>query len=501
MAAISAAADSPVCRWAAPPGKAIVRMGERDDLFRDLCELAPDLIFCARPDGALEYVNPAWLEALGYRTEDLDGVRHLEIVDAPEREAYEEILSVVLGGESRPRMQTRFLTRNGATFPVEGSLLYRTDATGEALVCGIFRDITARRRAQAQIDRLFALSLDLLCIASGDGFFRRVNPAFERTLGYSREELLSRSFVEFVHPDDRAATEAAVEQLTAGEPVVDFRNRYRAKDGSFRWLQWRSTPVDEAGLVYAVARDVTDERRQQELIERQARELARSNQDLEEFAYAASHDLQAPLRSIDTLVGFLRQDIDEPTPEVGEHLDRLTVRVRQMRELVEDLLTYSRAGRRPGEVAAVELGELVAEITRLLEIPEGFQVEVEGGEQVLETAVVPLEQVLRNLIANAIKHHDRSEGSVRISVQPEGAWWILEVSDDGPGIPPEHRERVFQMFQRLEQGDSGGSGIGLALVKKVVERFGGEVRVEGTAGRGTTIGFTWPRTMPDMEAE
>ncbi len=475
-------------------------MGDRSGLFRDICELAPDLIQCVSADGQVEYVNPAWCAALGYSFEEAAGLHCLEVVDPAERDRFERELGLVFAGERRSRLQSRFVTREGKRFPVEGSVT-RRETSGGVSACAIFRDITARRRAQAQVDRLFNLSLDMLSIASGDGFFKRVNPAFERTLGYSREELMSRSFLEFVHPDDQEITREAMQQLLDGEPVVDFRNRYRAKDGSFHWLQWRSTPVDEEGLVYAVARDVTEERQTQELISRQAAELARSNEDLEEFAYAASHDLQAPLRAIDHLVGFISADLPDPQPQVAEHLQRLRTRVRQMQELVEDLLTYSRAGKAAGEIREIDLTELVQEITRLISVPSGFEVKLIGKPRRLRTAVTPLEQVLRNLIANALKHHDRSEGEVRVSARRTDNMWEFAVADDGPGIPAEQRDRVFQMFQRLGGVEATGSGIGLALVKKVVERFGGRVWITADGDRGTTVRFTWPETILGAEAE
>jgi len=131
-----------------------------------------------------------------------------------------------------------------------------------------------------ELGRLFELSLDLLCVAGTDGYFKHVNPAFTRVLGYEQEELLRRSFLEFVHPDDRESTLREVENLARGLPVVDFQNRYLARDGTYRWLAWRSAPVPDQGLIYAVARDITERKHIEEVMTRQAGELARSNDDL-----------------------------------------------------------------------------------------------------------------------------------------------------------------------------------------------------------------------------
>ncbi len=148
-----------------------------------------------------------------------------------------------------------------------------------------------RTPAVGDLERLFNMSLDLLCIAGLDGYFKHLNPAFTTALGYQEEDLLSKGFIEFVHPDDHASTFAAVAQLAEGLDVVDFENRYLAADGSWRWLAWRSTSVPDEGLIFAIARDITEHKQLQELTARQAEELARSNADLEQFASIASHDL------------------------------------------------------------------------------------------------------------------------------------------------------------------------------------------------------------------
>lgn len=353
----------------------------------------------------------------------------------------------------------------------------------------------AEDRARAdRLSRMFELSLDLLCIANTDGYFERVNPSFKRLLGYEDEELLGCRFIEFVHPDDREETLAHLAGLAAGQAVVDSKNRYRAKDGSWHWLAWRSTAADSEGLIYAVARDITEEMRSQQLIARQAEDLARSNADLEEFAYAASHDLQAPLRAITHLTNWIRDDMsDEVDPGVRRNLDELEAKVGRMQDLIENLLAYSRVGRTAADVVDVDIAAMVAEITDLLSPPVGFMVVAEGPLPTLTAEAAPLHQVFRNLIANAIGHHDRATGRVDITAVDCDDHWEFHVSDDGPGIPEHDIERVFARFVRLNE-QSEGSGMGLPLVKKIVERGGGKVGVRSEAARGSTFTFTWPKS-------
>jgi PAS domain S-box-containing protein len=474
-------------------------MRQDNELFRDICERALDLIQSVSADGRFLYVNPAWCAALEYDRKEAAELSFLDVLAAEDQAHCRDQFARVLAGEDAVRVDARFVTRTGRSFPVEGNVSTLRVGVGELATCGIFRDITEKHRARAEVDRLFELSLDMLCIAGSDGYFRRVNPAFERILGYSAEQLMATPFVEFVHPGDRAETRRAMELLAAGEPVVDFRNRYRARDGDWRWLAWRSSPPDEEGRIYAVARDITEERRVQEVIVKQSAELERSNADLEEFAYVASHDLLAPLRAIGNLADFIAEDLaSEPPADVADHLAALRGRVGQMQELIDDLLAYSRAGRVSSATAKVNTGAVARSVVTLLGPPAGIEVTIDPEMPEIVTERLPLEQVFRNLIGNAIKHHDRDEGHVRVSARHVAGAWEFAVADDGPGIPQEERARIFQMFQRL--GDAqGGTGIGLALVAKTVERAGGRVWVEPAPEGGSVFRFTWPELVADEE--
>lgn len=347
--------------------------------------------------------------------------------------------------------------------------------------------------ARAELDRLFNMSLDLLCIAGLDGYFKHVNPAFVRTLGYRHDDLLRKAFIEFVHPDDHESTLAEVAKLAEGIDVVDFENRYLAADGSWRWLAWRSTSVPEEGLIFAVARDVTGQKKLEELAVRQAAELARSNADLEQFAAIASHDLRAPLRAVSNLADWIEEELPADVPDaVAEYLQALRDRVDLMSQLVADLLAYSRVGRDIGATQVTDTAALVSSIAELLGPPEGFDVVKGPGLPVFETARSALEQVLRNLIANAMVHHDRRTGRVTVSAKELEGFWEFSVADDGPGIPQDDRENVFEMLWSATADGDRGTGMGLALVRRIVERVGGRVVLRAGESRGTTFRFIWP---------
>lgn len=225
-------------------------------------------------------------------------------------------------------------------------------------------------------------------------------------------------------------------------------------------------------------------------------ELRQSNEDLDRFAYVASHDLKSPLRAIDHLSNWIMQDAAEQLPAASqEHLVKLRGRVKRMERLLDDLLAYSRADRFKYAKQKVDTAVIVADVAQLVTPIEGFTVTAQAPMPVLLTERVPLELVLRNLIDNAIKHHNRAEGQVWVTARDLGSIIEFSVRDDGPGIDKQFSERIFQMFQTLRPRDQvEGSGMGLAIVKKVVESRGGTLHVESTPGRGATFRFTWPKT-------
>jgi signal transduction histidine kinase len=243
-----------------------------------------------------------------------------------------------------------------------------------------------------------------------------------------------------------------------------------------------------------LAVDITDRHRFEEELRSKSAELERSNRDLEQFAYVASHDLKAPLRAIDVLVQWLQEDLqDYEGGDVRDNLALLRARAQRLNRLLDDLLEYSRVGRRVGERRHVVSSELVQDITALLAPPPGMRVEADASLPVLETYRAPLEQVLRNLINNAVKHHPTGEGRVVVSAAEQDDAVLFAVTDDGAGIPPAYADKVFQMFQTLQPRDEReGSGMGLAIVKRIIDWQGGRVWFHpGPGGKGTVFKFTW----------
>ena len=351
-------------------------------------------------------------------------------------------------------------------------------------------------QSREELDQFFSMSLDLLCIADVEGRFRRVNPAWQDVLGWEADDLTALPYAELVHPEDLAATAQESAKLAAGGATANFENRYRCKDGSYRSLSWKAAANRDRGLIYAAARDVTDERRAARALEQTASELAASNRELEAFSYSVSHDLRAPLRSIDGFSQALLEDCSERLGADGQdHLRRIRTAAQHMGHLIDDLLKLARVTRADLRYEAVDLSAMAEKtLSSLAEAHRERSVEwhVQPGVRTIGDARL-LQIALTNLIENAWKFTGKcAQPRIEFGACVENRG-VVEyfVKDNGAGFDPEYATKLFSAFQRLHHpGDFPGTGIGLATVHRIVGRHGGRVRAEGATGVGATFSFT-----------
>ena len=381
--------------------------------------------------------------------------------------------------------------------------------------------LLAREREQAQLqrDRFFSLSLDMLCIAGTDGYFKRVNPAFSETLGYSAEEMLARPLLDFVHPDDHVATLAEMDKLSDGLRTTNFENRYRCKDGSWKLLSWKVHPFVEESLLYATARDITEQQRLKHALQDAKTVADLANRAKSTFLATMSHEIRTPMNGMFGMLELLsmtKLDSDQSAKlglvrEAGKTLLRI----------LDDILDFSKI-----EAGKLDLQPEVVSIKDVIESVHNIYAGDASSKKLLITRSVDpqispavlvdplrLRQILNNFLSNSLKFTSR--GSIAINAESieriNGVDRMrFSVIDTGIGIAAENQARLFQPFSQGESDTThryGGTGLGLTICRQLAAMMGGVIEMVSVPGRGTTMTLTLslpiadPADLPNMNAE
>jgi len=343
-------------------------------------------------------------------------------------------------------------------------------------------------------DRLkyfFDVSLSLLCTADATtNTFVDLNPAWQRTLGWTLEELRSRPFTDFIHPDDLTPTLAIIsDMVNRGQDAVNFENRYRHKNGNWVWLSWYGAV--RGGRFYSAAQPINAHKQALEA-------LAEVNAELEAFSYTVSHDLRAPLRHINGFVDMLKRSAGPKLDEESRrHLDTIAGAAGRMGRLIDDLVAFSRMSRVELQRQRVDLSLLVqGVIAEQLEHQLGHPVEIVAAPlpDVSGDASM-LRVVFANLVSNALKYsRTRAQARVEIGSQPgEDGKLVVYVRDNGVGFDMRYADKLFGVFQRLHGADEfEGTGIGLATVQRIMHRHAGRCWAESALDAGATFYISWP---------
>ncbi len=392
--------------------------------------------------------------------------------------------------------------------PIElaASPLQNTKGAFDGVVL-VFRDITARLGIQRNLEasearyRELADAMPLIVwTTTADGTTDYYSRGWYDFTGQSPADFSSASWQPILHPDDLTrCLEIWTVSLQTGQRF-EMEYRWRGADGDYRWFLGRAVAVTDAhGSIQrwiGTGTDIDAQKRAEEKLSALTEALEDRNVELDQFAYVTSHDLKAPLRGIANLSQWIEEDLGaNATPEIHEQMALLQGRVHRMEALIDGILQYSRIGRVKIPVETVDVAALLSEIIDLLPLPDGFQIVVTPGMPTLSTERILLQQVFANLINNAIKHHhEAASGRITVSCTALRRVYEFVVADNGPGIAPIYHEKIFAIFQTLQSRDKvEGSGLGLSLVKKIVETHGGEIKVDSQEGAGAKFRFTWPK--------
>jgi len=475
---------------------------DRATLLSALIESSQDAILAKTLSGRITFWNAGAERLFGYTAAEAVGMNILMLSPDDRREEESRLLEDLRAGRLVEHYETERIRKDGTRVAVSLRLSPIKTADGTIVGCASIADITAKKQAEDRFRLVFEAAPNGLMIVAADGRIKLANTAAADLFGYAKDELLEQP-VEMLVPPALRAQHVAHRETFQADPKRRPMGRLRdlvglRKDGTPVPIELGLSPITSEGghFVLAAIVDLTERRQATEALARQTRELERSNADLEEFAYVASHDLQEPLRMVVSFTELLaRRNLGRLDEKSNEFIGFIVEGAKRMQGLISDLLTCARVGTEGTPFESVDMALLVDQvIAGLRESITTAQAEI--AIDVLPTVrgdLVQLRQLLQNLISNAIKFRAERPPRIHIGAKRKGAEWLFCVEDNGIGIDMRFSDRIFQMFQRLhERGTYEGNGIGLALAKKIAERHGGRIWAESEPGIGTRFYFTLP---------
>ncbi len=477
------------------------RLEESERRYQLIANSISDVITISDIQGYFSFVSDSSELSVGWSPDQLVGRSAFEFIHPQDAPTVRESIRKAINTAGSVSYEHRFLKSYGGYVWFETVLQPISDRDGKITAFqGVSRDVTEHRATERRLRQLLHLleqSSGMLAIVNSDGLVDYINPSLLKYLGVSKrrqkhltsEMLLPRGM-------DPKHSYAINQALLKHQPWHGEISGKDSKGHAVTCLVSVAPVVDDLGeMTHYVLEliDITERKRAEQLIEQKSEELSAVNRELQEFAYVVSHDLKAPLRSISSLTHWLMTDYAHLLPEEGqEHLSLLNQRAIRMQYLIDGVLTYSRAGRVAEQAGNSDISQLAADVWNLLNPPPNMHITIQPNMPVIYAEPIRLIQLFQNLISNAIKHNDKAEGYIEVFCEDDGAMWRFGVKDNGPGIEPKHHDLVFGIFQTLNTKEEcpDSTGIGLALVRKVVELYGGRIWIESDVGRGCTFWFT-----------
>jgi len=478
---------------------------EAQALLAAIVASSHDAIVSKTLDGIVTTWNAGAERMFGYAAEEMVGQPILRLIPLELHDEEARILQRLRAGERIEHYETVRLTKQGNRVPVSLTISPVRDAKGRIVGASkIARDISEQKRLSELQQRMAAIvesSADAIISKDLNGIIRSWNSGAERIFGYTADEIIGQHISTIAAPDRIDEIPGILARISRGERVDHFETKRKTKDGKILTVSLSVSPIrDAAGIVIGaskVARDVTDRVRQDQALREANAALSRANADLQQFADSASHDLQEPLRMVAAYSDLLQKRFGGQLGPTGEEYIRRTVQgAMRMETLLRDLRTYTQVSMEEPEPSEdVDAEEVLIKALANLEVSIK-----ESGAAISKTALprirmyeFQLQQIFQNLIGNAIRYRSNDPPRINIAAVRKGAEWIISVQDNGIGIAPEFREQIFGIFKRLHnRADYPGTGMGLAICQRIIERIGGRIWVESEPGRGSTFFFAVP---------
>lgn len=457
-------------------------------------------------EGNILNANDLIIQQLGYSKEQLAEKKVLELVYQDDRESsFESFTKLVNADSSTTTNELRLVKAENDSFWVRTACSRVRVSPKEEVIMVLLEDIDEEIRHKDELDEVerrfetvFNSSPTGIVITKNQSEIIHCNPSFATMLGYKEDELVGKSLLDFTHEEDKAST-LKMQNLVNKNKVDEFdvEKRYIIKNNEVIWAKTWVSVIERKGdevVKVAMVENITSRKETEQKIEQKSKELTAINQELENFAYVASHDLQEPLRTIASFIQILDKRYGQTLDEDGQQFMGFVVDgAKRMQLLIRDLLEYSRVNRFNTDYEKVDLNEVFETVNRVLKekIDDSDAVLLAENLPVIQGNKIQLTQVFQNMVDNAIKFRGKSKPEVTITVEEQPGKWLICVKDNGIGISPEYFQRIFVIFQRLHTREEySGTGIGLALCKKIIERHGGEIWVESGKRKGTTFYFT-----------
>ncbi len=479
---------------------------EKNQILANAVESSDDAIVTKSLDGNIISWSRGAEQVYGYLAEEILG-KNVSILepDSLKGEIKKLDEKIKNGGKVR-HYETLRLRKDGRIINASITLSPVLDAFGRlTAISTVTRDITESKKAQEALRlssiynrSLIEASLDPLVTIGPDGEITDLNIATELVTGYSRDELIGTDFTNYFTDPEKARE--GYEQVFREGLVWDYELEIQNKNGETTPVLYNASVYkDETGRVigiFAAARDITERKNAEKLLKQKLEELARSNAELEQFAYVASHDLQEPLRMIASYLQLLQRKYEGKLDEKADKYIHFAVDgASRMQSLINDLLDFSRVTTKAKEFEPTNCEEILDNVLSGLEVvikESGATVSHDSLPEIIAEST-QIAQVFQNLISNAIKFRSEKSPEIRISAKRENDYWLFSVKDNGIGIDPKYWDRIFEVFKRLHKREEyPGTGIGLSICKKIVERHGGSIWIDSEQGKGSTFYFTLP---------